>query len=116
MMVPRVTDLHRTNHQIVAPVVRARTRAIGSVARLRRARHGVTVERVVTDNGSSYTSSIHAIALPGLGVRTCAPAPTAPDRRQSERFIPVVINGWADGAVYRDTTGRAGALPGWLWY
>ena len=33
------------------------------------ARHGITVERVLTDNGGAYGSTIHAIACRALGVR-----------------------------------------------
>src|SRR4051794_5490545 len=45
-----------------------------AVAFLRRAieffaRHGITVERVLTDNGSPYRSTIHAIACRALGIR-----------------------------------------------
>ena len=33
------------------------------------ARHGITVERVMTDNGSAYRSAVHALACRALGVR-----------------------------------------------
>ena len=43
------------------------------------ARHGITVERVMTDNGSPYRSTIHAHRLPRTAASaTCAPAPTGP--------------------------------------
>jgi transposase InsO family protein len=32
-------------------------------------RHGITVERVMTDNGSAYRSAIHALACRALGLR-----------------------------------------------
>jgi transposase InsO family protein len=92
------------------------------VAFLRRAnkffgRHGVTVERVLTDNGSSYTSAIHAVACRALGIRHLRTRPYRPQTNgKAERFIRTLINGWAYGAVYRNSTERAGALPGWLWY
>src|SRR5437764_4315764 len=40
------------------------------------ARHGVTVERVLTDNGGAYRSTIHAIACRTLGIGHLRPAPT----------------------------------------
>jgi transposase InsO family protein len=33
------------------------------------ARHGITVERVLTDNGGAYRSTIHAAACRTLGIR-----------------------------------------------
>src|SRR3954469_10188482 len=49
-------------------------KAATAVGFLRRAlqffrRHGVRVERVMTDNGSPYVSAIHAIACRALGIR-----------------------------------------------
>src|SRR5262245_26416046 len=47
------------------------------------ARHGITAERVIIDNGSAYRATIHALAYRALGIRPiCAPAPTDPDQRQ----------------------------------
>jgi hypothetical protein len=41
------------------------------------ARHGITVERVMTDNGSAYRSNLHAFACRTPGpAPPCAPAPT----------------------------------------
>jgi transposase InsO family protein len=33
------------------------------------ARHGITVQRVLTDNGGAYRSTIHAAACRALGIR-----------------------------------------------
>jgi transposase InsO family protein len=35
---------------------------------------------------------------------------------KAERFIRTLLAGWAYGAVYRNSTERAAALDGWLWY
>jgi transposase len=66
-----------------------------AVAFLRRAlaffaRHGIGVERVLTDNGSPYISAAHAVACRQLGSSTCAPAPTAhkPTARPSASSAP----------------------------
>jgi Integrase core domain len=64
------------------------------VAFLRRAvqffaQHGVTVERVLTDNGSSYCGTIHALACRALGNPPSAhpPLPT-PNQRQGRAVHP----------------------------
>ena len=58
-------------------------RATTVVAFLRRAvgffaRHGITVEQLLTDNGSGYRSTVHAIACRALESVTYERAPTAP--------------------------------------
>ncbi len=55
--------------------VLADEKAITAIGFLRRAlrfyrRHGVSVEAVMTDNGSAYRSAVHAIACRTLGIRT----------------------------------------------
>ena len=42
------------------------------------ARHGIEVQRVLTDNGSAYRSAIHAIACRTLGVRHLRTRPRRP--------------------------------------
>jgi transposase len=39
-------------------------------------RYGINVERVLTDNGSCYRATLHALACRQLGIRPCAHAPT----------------------------------------
>ena len=53
------------------------------------ARHGITVERVMTDNGSAYRSAIHALACRALGHPAPAhPRLPAPDQRQGRALHP----------------------------
>ncbi len=79
-------------------------------------RHGITVERVMTDNGSAYVSTIHAIACRALGVRHLRTRPYRPQTNgKAERFIRTMLGGWAYGAVYRSSAERTAALEGWLW-
>jgi transposase InsO family protein len=79
-------------------------------------RHGITVERVLTDNGSPYRSTIHALACRALGVRHLRTRPRRPQTNgKAERFIRTMLGGWAYGAIYRDSRERTAALDGWLW-
>jgi transposase InsO family protein len=80
------------------------------------ARHGVTVERVMTDNGSAYRSAIHAFACRAMGLRHLRTRPYRPRTNgKAERFIRTLLGGWAYGAIYGSSTERAAALDGWLW-
>ena len=98
---------------------RKATTAIGF---LRRAvafyrRHGIKVERVLTDNGSAYRATIHALACRTLGIRHLRTRPYRPQTNgKAERFIRTLLNGWAYGAIYRSSHERTAALDGWLWH
>jgi transposase InsO family protein len=95
--------------------------ATTAVAFLRRAlavyaRHGITVERVMTDNGSAYRAAIHALACRALGVRHLRTRAYRPQTNgKAERFIRTMLAGWAYGAIYRSSRERTAALDGWLW-
>jgi transposase InsO family protein len=101
--------------------VLADEKAATAVGFLRRAvafykRHGITVERLMTDNGSPYRSAIHAIACRALGIRHLRTRPHRPQTNgKAERFIRTMLAGWAYGAIYRDSAQRTAALDGWLW-
>jgi transposase InsO family protein len=101
--------------------VLADEKASTAVAFLRRAidfygRHGITVERVITDNGSPYRSSLHAIACHLLGVRHLRTRPYRPQTNgKAERFIRTLLASWAYGAIYGSSRERTAALDGWLW-
>ncbi len=97
-------------------------KATTAVAFLRRAivfyaRHGITVERVITDNGAPYVSAAHAIACRLLGVRHLRTRPYRPQTNgKAERFIRTLLGGWAYGAIYASSAERTAALDGWLWH
>ena len=96
--------------------------AASAVAFLTRAvaffeRHGMTVQRVLTDNGSAYISIAHAVACRALGIRHLRTRPRRPQTNgKAERFIRTMLAGWAYGAIYRSSTERTAALDGWLWH
>jgi transposase InsO family protein len=97
-------------------------KAATAVAFLRRAisfyrRHGITVERVMTDNGSPYVSTVHALACRALGLRHQRTRPRRPQTNgKAERFIRTMLAGWAYGAIYGSSRERTAALDGWLWH
>jgi transposase len=76
---------------------------------------GVTVERVLSDNGACYLSRVHAEACRELGIRHLRTRPYRPlTNGKAERFIQTMTNGWAYGAIYGSSAERTAALPGWL--
>jgi transposase InsO family protein len=79
-------------------------------------RHAIKVQRVLTDNGGAYRSTIHAIACRILGLKHLRTRPYRPQTNgKAERFIRTMLAGWAYGAIYRSSTERTAALDGWLW-
>jgi transposase InsO family protein len=101
--------------------VLADEKATIAVGFLRRAKafyasHGITVERVMTDNGSAYRSTIHAFACRSMGLRHLRTRPYRPRTNgKAERFIRTMLGGWAYGAIYGSSAERTAALDGWLW-
>jgi transposase InsO family protein len=81
-------------------------------------RYGITVERLLTDNGNAYRSTVHALACRALGIKHLRTRPYRPRTNgKAERFIRTLVDGWAYGAVYRTSAERTAALAGWLdWY
>jgi len=97
-------------------------KASTAAAFLRRAvayyrRHGIQVERILTDNGSCYRGIVHAVACRQLRLRHIRTRPYRPQTNgKAERFIRTMLNGWAYAAVYRSSQERTRALDGWLWH
>jgi transposase InsO family protein/transposase len=81
------------------------------------ASYGITVEALITDNGSAYRSTVHALACRLLGIRHLRTRPYRPQTNgKAERFIRTMLGGWAYAALYRNSPDRTGALDGWLRY
>jgi transposase InsO family protein len=114
-----IDDATRLAYVEVLTDEKART-AVGFLRRAiaHYAAHGVTIERLITDNGSAYRSTTHAIACRLLGIRHLRTRPYRPQTNgKAERFIRTLLGGWAYGAVYRSSSERNAALAGWLdWY
>ena len=79
------------------------------------AAHGIQVERVMTDNGPAYVSTLHTLACKNLGIRHLRTRPYRPRTNgKAERFIRTMLGGWAYGAIYSSSDERRRALNGWL--
>ena len=77
--------------------------------------HGVTVERVLSDNGSAYRSYAWRDACADLGITPSGPGPTVPrPTARSRRFHRTLADGWAYARFYESTRAARAALPGWL--
>ena len=76
---------------------------------------GITVERVMTDNGSCYISEDFAKACKKLGLRHIRTRPYTPKTNgKAERFIQTALREWAYAKAYLNSDQRAQELPAWL--
>jgi transposase InsO family protein len=79
------------------------------------AEHGVSVERILTDNGSAYVSHLWRDTCAELGI---TPKKTQPRRPQTngkaERWHRTMADGWAYKKLYTSENARRAALAGWL--
>jgi transposase InsO family protein len=76
---------------------------------------GVTVERVMTDNGSGYVSKDFAAAIAAIRVRHIRTRPYTPRTNgKAERFIQTMLREWAYNRPFASSYRRRAALPAWL--
>jgi transposase InsO family protein len=76
---------------------------------------GVTVERVMTDNGSAYRSHDWRQACGGFALRHLRTRPYTPRTNgKAERFIQTSLREWAYLQAYASSDERAAAMRPWL--
>ena len=76
---------------------------------------GVAVERVMTDNGSSFRSHRYAKALRRLRIKHLRTKPYTPKTNgKAERFVQTSLREWAYAQAYPTSDHRARELPIWL--
>lgn len=79
------------------------------------AAHGVTVERVMTDNGSAYRSHDFRNLCAAGGLRHIRTRPYTPRTNgKAERFIQTSLREWAYARAYRSSAERAQAMIPWI--
>src|ERR671919_698091 len=79
------------------------------------ARPGVSVERIMTDNGNAYRSHDFRDACARAGVRHLRTRPYTPRTNgKAERFLQTVMRECAYARAFRSSQERAAALPRWL--
>jgi hypothetical protein len=79
------------------------------------ARQGITVERVMTDNGSAYRSRHWGQACGGLALRHLRTRPYTPRTNgKAERFIQTSLREWAYARPFATSHERTAALIPWL--
>lgn len=77
--------------------------------------HGITVQRVMTDNGTAYRARVFAKACRWLGLKHKRTRPYTPRTNgKAERFIQTLLRRWAYRRAYLNSTLRNAALPSWL--
>jgi transposase InsO family protein len=79
------------------------------------AARGVTVERVLSDNGNCYVSHLWRDTCTELHLRHTRTRPYRPQTNgKIERFHRTLADGWALRRHYNSETARRKALPSWL--
>jgi transposase InsO family protein len=104
-----------SRYAVVVPVVDERAESASwaveqAVARF--AEVGIHIERMLTDNGSSYRSHAYRDTLTRHDIRHKRTRPFHPQTNgKAERFIQTLINEWAYARPYRSNARRLQALP-----
>lgn len=76
---------------------------------------GVTILRVMTDNGSCYRSKAFRKACADLGLKHIRTRPYTPKTNgKAERFVQTSLREWAYAKAYPSSDHRAAELPVWL--
>ena len=76
---------------------------------------GITVDRIMTDNGGCYRSHAFRAACRDLGLKHIRTRPYTPKTNgKAERFIQTSLREWAYARAYPTSDHRAADLPLWL--
>jgi len=76
---------------------------------------GVTIRRILTDNGPAYRSKLFARSCAALHIKHSRTRPYTPRTNgKAERFIQTALREWAYARCYRHSAARAYALQRWL--
>ncbi|OUM41891.1 IS481 family transposase [Arthrobacter sedimenti] len=76
---------------------------------------GITVHRVLSDNGSAYKSRLWRETCTSLGIKAKKTRPYRPQTNgKIERFHRTLADGWAFSRHYPSEPARRAALPAWL--
>ena len=76
---------------------------------------GVTVRRVMTDNGMGYVPRMFREACATLGLGHIRTRPYTPRTNgKAERFIQTALREWAYASAFENSKQRASELPHWL--
>jgi transposase InsO family protein len=94
-------------------------KAVSAIAALRAAAAyyqslGITVTRVMTDNGSCYKARLFAAACKDLKLKHIRTRPYTPKTNgKAERFIQTALREWAYARAYDTSDQRKSHLPDW---
>ena len=78
-------------------------------------RHGVSVERIMTDNGSAYRSHDFRAACAKAGLKHVLTRPYTPRTNgKAERFIQTSLREWAYARAYQSSAERSHAMQPWI--
>ena len=79
------------------------------------ARHGVAVERIMTDNGSAYRSHDFRAACAQARLKHIRTRPYTPRTNgKAERFIQTSLREWAYARAYQSSAERGNAMQPWI--
>jgi transposase InsO family protein len=98
------------DHETALTATAVLTRAVAWYAA-----RGITVERVLSDNGSAYKSRLWQATCDALNIAVKKTRPRRPQTNgKIERFHRTMADGWAYARHYYSETERRTALTGWL--
>jgi transposase InsO family protein len=102
------TEIHPDERRETAVAFWTRAQAFFTAA-------GITVSRVLTDNGACYRSHPWRDTLAEAGIVHKRTRPYRPQTNgKVERFNRTLLDEWAYARPYRSEADRRAALPGWL--